>query len=639
MRGTLRGTLREVDVSRDNPRIRIRVNDTETVFMYADHPSSDDIRSYMHRTVSLVLDPGSNVRDFYSEMDKSYHIRALADNAGVFDSTRYDNGRRKKIEALHERLERIGAYKRKDPVQLFRSYPYLVMRCPSDERPFGLNAASQIAASLGLPANMRCRGELEYDIVRKGDKGDSGDFASGGGHTCYPSERYFQPLIVRYGFDVVQREVAFLVANGRLVYDEERKIVASPKAVRFRDAIVKHLSAHSSSSDTDVEMEDAHDDSDDDATPRLSQAQKEAVERAKHAAVTVVIGPAGTGKTRVVQEIKRQMESSAWLCAPTGKAARRMGADARTIHSFMGTFDTRRKKDGEDDREDAETLEPDDLLVVDEASMLDFSIAYTVFRLAADKQLRLMFVGDPFQLPSVEWGTVMDDLIEWARASGCLVELSSVFRQGEESGLLKVATAVRAGDKLSMHSLPDVQYISFDREEDMVEDVARRWKACQIITPTNKVRDAINFEVLGRRGVQGGDKVICLRNQDSGGAKNGDIGYLITVHTISFPVEGNPNRKRRQRVAVFKTEDDGRELQALAKDITHAYAITVHKAQGSEWDGVCLAIKGVGGSFINKKLLYTALTRAKKRVTIASVGKAFFRGTHLDAPHRHSLGL
>ena len=636
----MNGTLREVAPAGDNPRIRVRLDGGGAACIYADHPSTDDLARYLNRRLTLVVDSNGTVRDFFSESDDSYPVRRVAERAGVLDGPRYDNRRREKFKAFHRRLKRIGQQREVHPVRAFEEYPYLVMRCPADERPFGLPAATRVAVILGLPPEVRCRGEVEYDIVRKGDKGDPDDRAAGGGHTCYPSELYFRPFVDRYGFDTVQAQVAHLVANGRLVYDEDRQIVASPKAVRFRDAIVQHLTdvAEDPPSDADADTEMTDVDPDDDRLP-LSDAQREAVRRARTAAVTVVIGPAGTGKTRVVQEIERELGDAARLCAPTGKAARRMGENATTIHRFLGTFDPKRK-DRESERALAPRLDPGDLVVVDEASMLDFSVAYMVFKLAAEKRLRLLFVGDPFQLPSVEWGTVLDDLIAWARRAGCLVELSSVFRQGEESGLLRVATAIRDGAGVSLNSLEDVEYVTFDSELDMVADVARRWKTCQIITPTNGVGSAINLKVLARRGMEEGDKVICLRNQDSGCARNGDIGFLIGFSTEDFPVEGNPGGKpRRQRVAAFRTEDGGQVLKALAKDMAHAYAITVHKAQGSEWDNVCLAVKGGGWGFVNKKLLYTAVTRAKRRLTIATVGQAFARGTRTDAPRRYSLGL
>lgn len=623
----IRGTLSEVVSSKSNPRMTVRMDDGATATMYADHPSSGDIKGFEGRPVALAVDIAGTVRDFFSESDEHYPIRDAAAQAGVFGA-RHDNRRREKLKTFHGTLVKAGQKRGIDPVAAFLGYPYLVMRCAADDRPFGLSGASKIAESLGLPVDVRCRGEVEYDIVSKGGKGDPDDYAAGGGHTCYPSERYFRPFVNRYGFQAVQAAVSHLVANGRLVYDEERQVVASPKAARYRDAILAHLAA-------DAEMADASADADADreggqsCVPPLNAAQAHAVERAKTAAVTVVIGPAGTGKTRVVQEIARETRGAVWLCAPTGKAARRMGSNARTIHSFLGTHSVN----------NADLLGAGDLLVVDEASMLDFTVAYKVFKLASESRIRLVFVGDQFQLPSVEWGTVLDDLVAWARKCDCLVELSSVFRQGEESGILRVATSIRGGSCVPPLGLPDVEYSTFDRESDMVDDVARTWETGQIITPTNRVRDAINYKVLGRRGIEKGDKVVCLRNQDVGSAKNGDIGYVVDVRTVLFPAEGNPNRKLRQRVVRFEAEDEGGVLEALAKDVAHAYAITVHKAQGSEWENVCLAVTGVGGGFVNKKLLYTAVTRAKKRLTVASVGNAFLRGTRTEAPIRHSLGL
>eukprot|EP00873_Tetraselmis_striata_P033995 jgi/Tetstr1/454259/TSEL_041178.t1 len=638
--------------------------------LYSDHPSFDEVHDYLHREVTLVVDASRTVRDFYHATDTTFRIRSIAAAAGALDRC-HDTKRRIRLRELWDALNKIGRKRGIGYLDVFTAYPFLVMRLPADDRPFGLAGAMRIAEHLRLPDSVRCRGEMEYDIVRKGEK-------DGGGHTCYPVSRYFPPLFSRYGDAVAQAELDALVRARRLVFDASGEWVSSPKASRFREAIMEFLrepkqegdgsgcgsashsddegASHSgcdsaSHSDDEGASHSGCEASDDEgarhgetAADALTPTQRRAVSRAvSDARVTVVIGPAGTGKTRVVKSVQKAIPS-AWLCAPTGKAARRMGAGARTLHSFLATFDTADRSD------DHHACRPrrGDLVVVDEASMLDFTMAFLLVRFAARTGLRLLFVGDPFQLPSVEWGSVMDDLVAWAAGHSALVRLDAVFRQGRESGVLALATAVRSRAPVpSLHTMPDVTFLSVPSPEELVAEAARHWKSAMIITPTNRVRADINMMVAGRGNLVKGDKVICLRNQDISDAKNGDIGTLLEFQELEVPPRGDGDGpgarargKRKTRVGIVAMEDDAATHYAvLASDLAHAYAITVHKAQGSEWDTVCLATPCSGGSFVNRRLMYTAITRAKEKLVVISVGKAFFRSLSVEAPARYSLGL
>lgn len=618
-------------------RISLFLDNKISGTIYTDHPSIDDVENYKHKHIELVLDNKKTIRDFYSPEDKTYQLRIKLAEAGAFGK-RHDNHRRKKLTAFLSKLQHFGQAKSIDPLQLFHMFPYIVMRVSPEQRPFGLNAAKRVAKYFDIPSNVQCRGELEYDIVYKGDKGDDESFGEDGGHTCFPSNPYFRPILSTYGHDVAQKELLHLVCNNRLIVNERRGLVASPAAAKIQSTImdflkdsVTHTTDHIDYEITDIDGDTLMTDVDD----TLSQSQELALRMATSNKCTVVIGPAGTGKTRVVHEISKRVKNI-HLCAPTGKAARRMGPSAKTVHCLLSVFDSKNNNYTDDEVDDNAAINDGDLVVVDEASMLDFSIAYKLFKTAIKKGLRLMFVGDPFQLPSVEWGVVLDDLIEWAKSTNNLVSLDSVFRQKEESGILTLANDIRDGNQIrELWNMKDVEYISVETVDQLIQEACKYAPDTQIITPTNYIKNDINYKVAGGKRITEGDKVICTKNQEISEAKNGDIGTLM-----GFVMEKIKGSKRVSRVARVAMEDDPRIIYKIdASDLDHAYAITVHKSQGSEWDTVVLAIRHVGGSFLNRKLIYTSVTRAKRKLIVVAIGKAFLRAIYTHPPTRHSMGL
>ena len=365
----------------------------------------------------------------------------------------------------------------------------------------------------------------------------------------------------------------------------------------------------------------------------LEKAQANAVRTALQNQVCIITGGPGTGKTTITKTIVEILEGaglSVHLAAPTGKATRRMaevtGRPATTIHRMLG-----RQRAGEFELNEHNQLDAD-VLVLDEASMVDVSLCYAVLK-AVKFTTRLLVVGDVDQLPSVGPGKVLNDLI----ASGVLptVRLTEVFRQAATSEIIKCAHRVNAGEGISMGKKGDFEFLNPGVDEDdksiaqnrIVSYVANLWKRefdpirdVQVLTPMRKgpfgslelnvlLKEALNgtTDVRLERGpytFSPGDKVMQLRNNYDKGVFNGDIGFILDVdvsaRSITVDYDG--------RVVAYK----GGELD----EIDLAYAFTIHKSQGSEFPVVVMPFTTSSWMMLKRNLLYTGITRAKKLMVI-----------------------
>ena len=384
---------------------------------------------------------------------------------------------------------------------------------------------------------------------------------------------------------------------------------------------------------------------------QLASEQQQAVLTAAMEPVSIVTGGPGTGKTTIIRVIARYFSEKGKklvLCAPTGRAAKRMteasGISAGTIHRLLEV-----EKSGSDElvmsfQRNAEHPIDGDVIIVDEVSMLDTALFYH-FLQAVAKGTRLIFVGDQDQLPSVGAGNVLSDMI----LSEILpvTRLTQIFRQSEESSIVLNAHRVLKGaDIVFDQSLDsDCMLIARASGEDVMEAVV---KLCAKVLPETYGVDVIRDSIVlspARRGPGGvtelnrrlqevledgssssmkyknfvfsvGSKVIQIRNNYDlsyrmpGGSVgmgvfNGEIGLVKTIAKESITVEMEDGRK------VLYNEESFDDLEM-------AYALTVHKSQGSEYPIVILAIPSGPPLLNHRNLLYTALTRAKKRVFIVS---------------------
>jgi exodeoxyribonuclease V alpha subunit len=372
----------------------------------------------------------------------------------------------------------------------------------------------------------------------------------------------------------------------------------------------------------------------------LAPQQRQAIRAGLTRKMLVITGGPGTGKTTLVRGIVRILEKKGQkvlLAAPTGRAAKRLaeatGGAATTLHRLL-EFDPRSRAF----TRNREHPLSSDLLIIDEASMLDTVLAYHVLRAVPDPG-RLILVGDVDQLPSVGPGRVLADIIRSDAVE--VVRLTEIFRQAERSLIVVNAHRVNQGQMPVLESVDsdgDFFFIERRTPEEIVETiahlVAKRIPASfgfdpveqiQVLTPRNrgplgteslnaKLRERLNPEgpavTRGGQTLRVGDKVMQVRNNYDLEVWNGDIGRVASIDEVDQLV----------RVAL-----DGREVTydfASLDELVPAYACSIHKSQGSEYPCVVIPLHSTHYLMLQRNLLYTAITRAKRLVVLVGEERA-----------------
>ncbi|MDZ4768067.1 MAG: ATP-dependent RecD-like DNA helicase [Chloroflexota bacterium] len=374
----------------------------------------------------------------------------------------------------------------------------------------------------------------------------------------------------------------------------------------------------------------------------LSEQQGEAVAAALMNKVTVLTGGPGTGKTTTLRAVIHALESleqSFMLASPTGRAAKRLGEatgrQALTIHRLLGYF----PNTGEFLHDETNPLDIA-MLVLDETSMLDLMLFDAVLR-ALKPEAHLMLVGDVDQLPSVGAGNVLKDVIDGGVAH--VTRLQTIFRQAEGSRIIANAHRINAGEEPLLDNPPgDNDFFFFSAEDperagDLIVDIVVNRlpskfgvdpvRDVQVIAPMYKGAagvDALNAKLQaalnpsrgmpeyksGMKVLRVGDKVMQTKNNYDLDVFNGDIGYLLEID--------------RENAGIGVEMDTGEVFYELnqAEQLIHAYCISTHRSQGSEYPVVVMPILTGQYMMLQRNLLYTAVTRARQMVVLVGSKKA-----------------
>jgi exodeoxyribonuclease V alpha subunit len=516
--------------------------------------------------------------------------------------------------------------------QLLKSDPYALAR---DVDGIGFRTADRIALNMGLASDsaQRIQAGLVYAMGE----------AEAQGHTALPSGELLERAAELLGCQMegAGNCLRSLVLDGALVdYNGQMQLPATARAEEFCAKALRVL-ADAPSGLPPVKVDAAVEWAGKRAGFDFAPEQAEAVAAALESGLCVITGGPGTGKTsilRAVVDILRAKKARVLLASPTGRAAQRLaaatGMQAATLHRLL-RFNA---QSGAFDSGSGNAL-PADMVIVDEVSMLDVRLASALLRGIAPGT-HLLLVGDADQLPSVGPGNVLADII----ASGLarVVRLKRVFRQSEGSGIVAAAARILAGDatlpepvtmeQLRAGELPEVALFATTSPAAVVEAVvtlSRRWRDSgvvpldmQVLSPMHKGRTGIqalngalqealnanagaSLEDFSGLSYREGDKVICTRNNYDKNVFNGDMGIVSAVNTA----EGSISVAFEDQTVTFARME--------LVDLMPAYAISIHKSQGSEFDDVVIPIMPEHLVLLRRNLLYTAITRAKRHVVIA----------------------
>ncbi len=519
--------------------------------------------------------------------------------------------------AAREIMRKYGT----DAPRVVRDDPYIIAE---QIRGIGFRTADRIAAALGIEGDdlRRVQGGALHLIGRTVDEG----------HVFATREQ------LRAGLDQLDvpadaLDAALSQLQARALVTMEDDAIYPPALYRAELAVGAALGALAGRPKVTLPVKTRD--------PMLTDAQRSAVEASLGTHLLVLTGGPGTGKTTTVRAIVQAhavLERTVSLCAPTGRAAKRLseaaGIEAKTIHRLLEW----NPATGHFNRSSRSPLQAD-LVLVDEASMLDMRLASQLLA-AIPVHATLVLVGDIDQLPPVGPGQPLRDLI--ASRICKTIRLQEVFRQAQQSAIVRGAHAVLEGQipeptPAGTRGDGDLFIIAATDPDTIIERVIQALRRMspaygfdpiadvQVMTPmrrgplgTNKLnevlQDALNPSTQPRDApsqFRRGDKVMQLRNDYDKDVFNGDLGEVDRVES-----------------GVTFVRFDGREVQYAGDEldaISLAYACTVHKVQGSEFPAAVIVLHHAHFMLLNRALLYTALTRAKKLVVLVGDPRAMAR--------------
>jgi exodeoxyribonuclease V alpha subunit len=545
-------------------------------------------------------------------------------------------------------------------IEVVRTQPY---RLATDVWGIGFKTADTIAKAVGIPHDspQRIKAGLQFTLSE----------ATGDGHCFLPEQTLIAESIKILGVDTgaVIDGLAELVAEEGVVRerlpDEDDAAIYLVPFHRAEISVANQLRGLLDAAEdrlpafADVDWDKALAWLRGKTGTELAGAQEQAVRLALTRKVAVLTGGPGCGKSftvRSIVDLALAKQARVVLAAPTGRAAKRLteltGRPAATVHRLLEL------KPGGDAAYDRDRPLDADLVVVDEASMLDLLLANKLIK-AVGPGAHLLLVGDVDQLPSVGPGQVLRDLLA-PDTPIPHVRLTQVFRQAAESGVVTNAHRINDGDFPTVRGLSDFFLFSADEPERAaeltVDVVARRIPAkfglnprrdIQVLAPMHRGpagAGALNQRLqealtpgrpdlperrFGGRVFRVGDKVTQIRNNYDKGA-NGVFNGTLGVVTALDPVE--------QRLTVRTDEDEDVDYEFTELDeLAHAYAVTIHRSQGSEYPCVVIPVTTSAWMMLQRNLLYTAVTRAKKLVVLVGSARAIGQAVRAaSAGRRHT---
>ena len=536
-------------------------------------------------------------------------------------------------------------------------------RLAEDISGVGFRIADEIASRIGIhtDSDYRIRSGMLYTLLQ----------ASGEGHIYLPKEELFSRASGLLGVDssYMEKHLMDMVVDRKLILKEtEDGAVVYPTRYYYLELNSARMLCELNilCPEDEEMMEKRINRIEKETGTRLDEMQKQAVAAAASHGLFILTGGPGTGKTTTINAIIRYFEEEGAelrLAAPTGRAAKRMteatGYEAQTIHRLLELNGMpEEEQEGRAvhfDRNSENPLEAD-VIIIDEMSMVDIALMHSLL-LAVTAGARLILVGDENQLPSVGPGNVLRDIIR----SGCfpVVELKKIFRQASESDIVVNAHKINRGEQVTINNKSRDFFFLKRYDADIIirvvialiqEKLPRYVDAkpyeIQVLTPMRKgllgverlnqiLQRYLNppdekkkEKEIGQRLFREGDKVMQVKNNyqleweilgrykipvDKGvGVFNGDTGIMTEINEFA-------------ETATVEFED-GRQAEYSFKQLEElelAYAVTIHKSQGSEYPAVILPILSGPRMLMNRNLLYTAVTRARKCVTVVGSETTF----------------
>lgn len=533
-------------------------------------------------------------------------------------------------------------------------------RLADDIKGIGFKKADEVALKLGLPKDSGFRIASAINAALTD--------AALQGHTYIDEEKLIVLVMSDKYIDLDQEETVRKTLHDHLLTDvviTEEGQVALPKYYYAEQMIAERIREIQKKAARTKDANPSEEYLFEITGMHYSDEQREAIRKALTQGVTILTGGPGTGKTATTNGIIKALEKEGYrllLAAPTGRAAKRVtevsGRECKTIHRLLEF-----NRDGF--IRNADYPLTGDVLIVDESSMIDTLLMKSLLQAVPDR-MKLILVGDPDQLPSVGAGNVLNDLIKYYNHS--VAALTKVYRQAEGSEIVMAAHDVNNGRTPILRSpslSKEFAFIERETPEEIAKVVVEKSLYCsgkgidfQVLSPmrrdwdeigtiklNNALQDAINPDgkVIARtlqRQYRIGDKVMQLSNNYEKGVFNGDIGKICYPDTSQINEE-NFDENNPPILSVMFEEDESLRINYKANELNEldlAYATTVHKSQGSEYQVVLMPIHMNQYILLKRNLLYTAITRAKKFFLLIGDPKAVrCAASQIDSAKRNTL--